>query len=157
MSGSTSGGRTRRVGFEEFWPVWREVLRALEIPRTAALVEGERDRHALRELGVTTPIVLVHRGQALAGVAGDTAGSFRRVVVLTDWDPAGGRLARRLRALLEDGRIEVDVDLRRRLGHSLRGEVVHLEGLAGWARRRAEREGLLLEEWIADPDRSPTG
>jgi 5S rRNA maturation endonuclease (ribonuclease M5) len=138
--------------FDDFWEVWRELLHAERAPGTGFLVEGERDRRALRRLGVRAPVLLVHRGRALARVAAEVGRELRAVIVLTDWDPKGGELARRLRELLDDGRTAVDVAFRRRLGIALRGEVVHLEGLGSWARRRAEQGAFPLEEWVGDPD-----
>ncbi|MHB8351387.1 MAG: toprim domain-containing protein [Thermoplasmata archaeon] len=151
-------GRARAVSFGQFWRVWRELLRELEGPRAGVLVEGTRDRSALRALGVGAPVFLVHRGQELPAVARQIADALGHVVILTDWDPTGAFLARRLQALLTEGPVSVDVDQRRRIGRVLRGEVIHLEGLAGWARRRAAEEGSSLEEWTDDPERPiPTG
>jgi 5S rRNA maturation endonuclease (ribonuclease M5) len=146
-----------RVTFPEFWRVWRDVLDAMERPGTVLLVEGERDRRSVAELGVIRNVQLVHRGRALPEVARALSSTVREVIVLTDWDAAGGELARRLKGLLEDGRLHVNLLLRRRLGIALRGEVVHLEGLGGWARRRSEEAGFPLEEWVEDRDRYPTG
>ncbi len=151
-------GRERRVAFTDFWQAWRELLRSVERPGAGVLVEGVRDRRSLRELGVGAPVLLVHRGRDLAEVAREVAGTLGGVVILTDWDPSGSFLAGRLRDLLADGRREIDLDLRRRIGRALRGEVIHVEGLAGWARRRAAAEGYALEEWVDDPERPlPTG
>jgi 5S rRNA maturation endonuclease (ribonuclease M5) len=146
-----------RATFPEFWRVWRTLLEELERPGTALLVEGERDRRSARALGVRADVHLVHRGARLPSVANGLTGATRRVVVLTDWDSAGGELARRLRQLLTDGRLEVDLDTRRRLGLALRGEVVHLEGLHGWARRRAEETGRPLEEYLDEAEPTTTG
>ncbi|MCI4344563.1 MAG: hypothetical protein L3J87_02935, partial [Thermoplasmata archaeon] len=73
------------------------------------------------------------------------------VVVLTDWDTEGGHLAQKLREFLEAERLTFDLDFRRRLARVLRGEVAHVEGLAGWARRTAEREGAPLDHFLAGP------
>ena len=140
--------------FTEFWAVWRELLEDSERTGLGVLVEGERDRRSLRRLGLRAPILLVHRGAALSRRAVEVGRRLRTVVVLTDWDAAGGALARRLKELLDDGHLEVDLRFRRRLGIALRGEVVHLEGLDGWARRRAAEEAIPIDEWIAEPDRS---
>lgn len=142
-----------RVTFPQFWRVWRDVLAAMRRPGTVLLVEGERDKRSVQELGVGDAIQLVHRGERLAELAHHLSTSTRAVIVLTDWDTAGGHLAHRLEQLLDDGRLSVDLDLRRRLGIALRGEIVHLEGLGGWAQRRADENGTPLEEWLADPDR----
>jgi len=149
----------RDAAWEEFQRLWRQLLEELAVPGTAVLVEGERDRRSIERLGVRSPIHLVHRGQPLSHLAHDLARKTARLIVLTDWDRAGGQFAQKVRELLAAGPVEVDLEFRRRLARALRGEVVHVEGMAGWARRLAEREGQPLER-LWDPDagtRPPTG
>lgn len=116
------------------------------------VVEGERDRASLQALGIQGTIVLVHNGHSLAAVAQSLAELRRPVVVLTDWDTEGGHLARRLREFLEASGVRFDLDFRRKLSRRLKGELVHVEGLAGWARRSAEREGAPLDHFLS-PER----
>lgn len=137
--------RTRDVSWDEFYRLWTEFLEETEAPGTVVVVEGERDKEALRRLGVRAAIALVHGGQTLGRLAESLAGADGRVVVLTDWDTEGGHLAQRLREFLGHGDIELDLDFRRRLARAVRGEIVHVEGLAGWARRLADREGTSIE------------
>ena len=133
------------AGFLRLW----QRLRSESAERgTVVVVEGDRDRTSLRRLGIPGPIVKVHRGRALAGTAHDLVGQSRRVIVLTDWDVEGGHLARRLREFLEAERLELDLEYRRRLARIVRGELVHVEGLFGWARRQAERNGASLDELL---------
>lgn len=149
----------REAAWKEFQEIWRELLDDLETPGTAVLVEGERDRRSITRLGVRAPVHLVHQGQSLAELAGSLGRETRRLVVLTDWDRSGGQFARKVRDLLGPAPVEVDLDIRRRLAHALRGEVVHVEGLAGWAVRLSERHGLSLDR-LLDPEvgiRPPTG
>jgi 5S rRNA maturation endonuclease (ribonuclease M5) len=142
----------RESAWREFLRLWERLRADADDPGTLFLVEGERDRDALRRLGIRAPIHLVHRGRSLSEVALELSAAGRRVVVLTDWDTEGGHLAYRFRDLLLDGRLSLDFDTRRRLGRALRGEVVHVEGLAHWARRMAERAGAPLEHWIEGLD-----
>ena len=137
------------VALEEFLRLW-ETLRSESLEEgTVIVVEGDRDRTSLRRLGLSGPIVKVHRGRPLAGTAHDLVGHSRRVIVLTDWDVEGGHLARRLREFLEAERLVLDLDYRRRLARIVRGELVHVEGLYGWARRLAERNGDSLDELLS--------
>ena len=140
----------RVEAWPEFLRLWSKVLEASREPGTIVVVEGERDRASLRKLHLEGPIVVVHHGRTLSGVAQELAGQARRVVILTDWDTEGGHLARRLREFLEALPLELDLETRRRLAHVLRGELVHVEGLARWARRTAERAGRPLELELAD-------
>lgn len=146
--------RTMREGedsdgaFEEFLELWRRLYRTNRDDAAVILVEGERDRRALTRLGLEGDIELVHRGKTLAETAHQLAHRHRSVILLTDWDPEGGNLARRLRGLLQVGGVGLDLEYRRRLARILRGEVVHVEGLYGWARRMAERRGATIAETI---------
>ncbi len=143
-----TNGRARAEILEEFLDLWGKLATASEEAGTVVVVEGARDRRALRRLGLGGPIALVHRGVTLAGTAHALVGRGRRVVVLTDWDREGGLLARRLKEFLAAERLDLDLEYRRRFARVLRGELVHVEGLYGWARRLAEAEGAVLEELL---------
>ena len=138
----------REEVWKDFLDLWERLLAETNRSGAVVVVEGERDRRSLRHLGVHGPIALVHRGAPLSSVAGALVARGRRVIVLTDWDGAGGRFAQRFREFLAAERIEFDLEFRRRLAHALRSEVVHVEGLAGWARRMAERQGTPLDEVV---------
>ena len=131
--------RENDAAFEDFLELWRKLLADSLVPGTVVVVEGERDRRSLRRLGLAGAIVAVHEGQTLSGTAQRLTATSRRVILLTDWDSEGGRLAHRLKEFLSAERLDLDLDYRRRLASALRGELVHVEGLAGWARRNAER------------------
>jgi len=117
---------------------------------SAILVEGERDRRSLRRLGIVGPIELVHGGGTLSALAARLARGGRKVIVLTDWDSEGGHLAQRVRDFLTADAVGLDLEYRRKLAKALRGEVVHVEGLHGWARRTAEAEGTTVDEALGD-------
>jgi 5S rRNA maturation endonuclease (ribonuclease M5) len=138
-------------------PAWPEFVRLVErlqeesaAGTAAVLVEGERDRRSLRRLGITGPIVLVHGGGTLSALAARLAQGGRKVIVLTDWDAEGGHLAQRVRDFLTADAVGVDLEYRRKLAKALRGEVVHVEGLYGWARRTAEAAGSTVEDVLGD-------
>ncbi len=131
---------------DEFLRLWRDLRSDSAEEGAVIVVEGERDRRALRRLEISGEIVLVHGGQTLGGTAQALVGRARRVIVLTDWDAEGGHLAHRLREFLEADRAYLDLEYRRRLARIVRGELVHVEGLYGWARRLAERHGDTIEE-----------
>ncbi|MGD0719176.1 MAG: toprim domain-containing protein [Thermoplasmata archaeon] len=141
-------GEDSDEAFEEFLELWRRLYRANRDDGAGILVEGERDRRALTRLGLEGGIELVHRGTTLATTAQRLLDGHRTVILLTDWDPEGGNLARRLRGLLQAGGVRLDLEYRRRLARILRGEVVHVEGLHGWTRRMAERHGMTIAELL---------
>jgi 5S rRNA maturation endonuclease (ribonuclease M5) len=143
--------------FDEFWELWARIRADSRVPGTVVVVEGERDRRSLRRLGLRGPIVLVHRGRTISETAQHLSATARRVIILTDWDTEGGHLAQRLKEFLGGGRTGPDLEHRRRLARILRGELVHVEGLYGWALRTAEKGnrslGQLLETAEADDER----
>jgi 5S rRNA maturation endonuclease (ribonuclease M5) len=145
--GTVSG---RQSVWPEFLKLWAELLEASRSPSTVIVVEGERDRRALARLGIDGRVVVLHRGRSLGGVAHSLTREAERVILLTDWDAEGGRLAQRLREFLEATKVDLDLDFRRRLARVLRGELVHVEGIAGWARRTAEQLNVPLEHWLAE-------
>ncbi len=134
--------------FEQFLELWHRLYRANRDDASVILVEGERDRRALTRLGLEGEIQLVHRGTTLAETAQRLLERRRTVILLTDWDPEGRNLARRLRGLLQAGGVPLDLEYRRRLARILRGEIVHVEGLHGWVRRMAERHGATIGELL---------
>lgn len=153
--------RASLESFPEFLELWSKLKNACEGDGAILVVEGERDRRALRRLGLEGPILLVHRGASISATAQHLLHRGRRVIVLTDWDREGGVLARRLKEFLEAESVPLDLEYRRRLSRILRGEVVHVEGLFGWARRLAEMQGGSLEHALdaldAGPSPGPTG
>lgn len=125
----------------EFRRVWERLVDDLDDPATALLVEGERDRAALRALGLGGRILLAHRGRRVGELAQELSRDCRRLIVLTDWDSSGGEIAHGIAELLEGTTTQPDLELRRRMAKAVRGEVVHVEGLRSWALRMGERTG----------------
>lgn len=87
----------RLENLEEVLDELRETNRS-----TPVLVEGAKDVAALRTLGLTGEILVVHTGVGLVARVEDLhAQGVRELVLLLDWDRTGGRLQRRLRELLD--------------------------------------------------------
>jgi 5S rRNA maturation endonuclease (ribonuclease M5) len=140
--------------FDAFLELWPRLVADGAVPGTVVVVEGERDRRSIARLGWSGAIAAVHRGRTLAETAQALVRGHRRVILLTDWDAEGGHLAHRLKEFLAPETIRLDLEMRRRLAVALRGEVVHVEGLARWALRHAERRGVPLETLLARPPES---
>jgi 5S rRNA maturation endonuclease (ribonuclease M5) len=145
------GSDTAQV-LEEFVQLWQRFRSECDPPGTFVVVEGERDRRSVARLGVPATLFVLHGGRTLAGTAEELVRRSRRVVVLTDWDTEGGHLAHRLAEFLEAERPELDLETRRRLARVLRGELVHVEGLYGWARRLAEKHGESIDVLLGPVD-----
>ncbi len=146
-------GTDAATALAEFAELWQKFRSESEAPGTIIVVEGERDRRSVARLGVPATIFVLHGGRTLARSAEELVRRGRRVVLLTDWDAEGGHLAHRLTEFLEAERLQLDLDTRRRLARVLRGELVHVEGLYGWARRLAEKQGETLEAVLGPMDR----
>lgn len=143
-------GNDSAAALERFVDLWQRLRAASARPGTVVLVEGERDRRAVRRLGLAGTVATLHDGRTLSETAERLVRHGRRVVVLTDWDTEGGHLAHRIGEFLKAERLELDLDTRRRLARVLRGELVHVEGLYGWARRLAESQGETIEQRLDD-------
>jgi len=146
--GAVTAHNNGSAAWEEFLELWDRLRSDSLEAGTVVVVEGERDLRAVRRLGLAGPVVLVHHGESLSGTAHGLARGSRHVIVLTDWDTEGGHLAHRLKEFLAPERLRFDLDYRRRLARLLRGELVHVEGLHGWARRLAERHGAPLDHFL---------
>jgi 5S rRNA maturation endonuclease (ribonuclease M5) len=138
----------RAEAWEGFLKLWHEFLSETNDDASVIVVEGDRDLRSLRALGAGGPVVLLHSGRGMSRLVRSLAQPRHRVVVLTDWDREGGHLAHRLAELLVAEGVPVNMEFRRRLAKALHGEVAHVEGLAGWARRSAERAGASLDHWL---------
>ncbi len=60
----------------------------------AILVEGKNDRRALQSLGVRSDICLINNGKSTVESAELFARKYSKIIILTDWDRTGGRLAK---------------------------------------------------------------
>lgn len=64
--------------------------------RFPVIVEGKKDLHALRKLGLSGDILPLHNGKGLYVFSEELAERFSRVIVLLDWDAKGETLFRSL-------------------------------------------------------------
>jgi len=100
------------------------------------IVEGVKDRQALRKLGLTGKINTINKGLSLADFSDWIAERYEQVIILTDWDRRGGLLCRRLKDLLK-GRVKYDVELRQRF--SRYAMIKTVEGLPSWLETMTEK------------------
>ncbi len=131
--------------FDRFIDLWLRFLSEEDDGRSVVVVEGDRDRLSVRRLGWTGPVLAIHGGRTLSRTAHELATGRGKAILLTDWDSEGGHLAHRLKEFLEAESVELDLAYRQQFARLLRGELVHVEGLYGWARRHAEAQGISIE------------
>lgn len=149
---------SERESFQEFLDLLTEMREEVLDQGAVLLVEGDRDRAALIGLGLPpSSILLVHHGVTLSVLVEQVIRRGRTVIILTDWDRAGGELAHRLRSLFDDGRVHFDLDFRRRLSRAVRGETQHVEAVLAWAERAAARAGAPLDHWLTGLPGAPSG
>ncbi len=109
----TTRSERQREAFDEL----KAILTGGDYGVDFILVEGTRDVDALRCLGVTTPIdVFSHVGHAEHDIAAHISAKTRCVLVLTDFDEKGVSLARRITELLAAEGVQVQAELRRKIG-----------------------------------------
>jgi len=118
-----------------------EKIRELANEGIPILVEGKRDEEALRTLGVEGRIIKVSQ-QSLNTLI-DQLHKYRRVLILTDFDEKGEKIAKTLSSLLEiEGTIPI-YEMRNELKHALAGQVSCIEGIKKTL-LRLDRRGLIF-------------
>ncbi|MCJ2670044.1 MAG: hypothetical protein LN416_05990 [Candidatus Thermoplasmatota archaeon] len=97
--------------------------------RYPVIVEGRKDERALREMGLSGTVLRLDTGKSVFNFCEGLRGEYDRVIILTDWDRRGGRLARALREGLMANGISYDAELRKQIAFLARKEVKDVEGL----------------------------
>ena len=118
---------------EEFLPGFVKELNDISSEGGAVLVEGKRDALALRGLGYTGQIFTVSiltSGEAFRQKLRD---EFRVVVILTDLDSEGRRLASRYVKFLAQEGVKPSLAQRKRLSEASKGVFLHIENLSRFA------------------------
>lgn len=108
------------------------------------VVEGPKDREALRALGIRGEIVLLNTGNSVLHTAEGLARRAPSVILLPDWDYRGGQLCRLLRRGIEASGGRFDDHVRMRLVQLTKKEIKDIEGLPGFL-RRLRREATKLK------------
>jgi 5S rRNA maturation endonuclease (ribonuclease M5) len=101
---------------------WIEDLNSLE-GSPLIIVEGKRDLSSLAELGIDAEATSLNLGFSIADLVGsihEGRGPFEGkghdiVIILTDWDKRGGRLAQSLKDACTDSGLRHDLEFRRRI------------------------------------------
>lgn len=102
---------------------------------TPVVVEGLKDVRALKRLGVGRNVVSLGRGLSVFAFCEALSKSHKEVVVLTDWDRKGGKLARMLREAFEANEVRADTDLRARLVLLTKKDIKDIESLPKYVER----------------------
>jgi len=99
------------------------------------IVEGLKDRMALRSLGVNGNIIVLNDGGSILATCEKLAKQWSAAIIFTDWDQKGGELAHALADAL--GALEVSYDTEYRAGVSMlvKKDIKDVEGLPALMRR----------------------
>lgn len=60
------------------------------------VVEGEKDKTALRKLGLEGTIIVIQRGKRISALCDFIAENYKEIIILTDWDRKGWQLYRKI-------------------------------------------------------------
>lgn len=111
-----------------------EFMRKLNDEESAlVVVEGVRDAKALREAGYDGELfMLCHKNSVLT--LEETAGNFKKIILLLDNDREGKKLSERTKRIL-GSRVRIDMFYQRELLPASKGKIRHVEELAPYAQR----------------------
>lgn len=119
--------------FDSFLRDFVKELNDLSSEGAAVLVEGKRDEMALSGLGYTGPIFTVAILTANAASRARLRKGVSKMIILTDLDGEGRRLAARYVKFLNNEGVAVSLAQRRRLSKASRGVFLHIENLRRFA------------------------
>ncbi len=108
---------------------------------TPILVEGANDRKALKQLGCSGVILLVHDGEPLIDTADRLARRHPSLILLLDWDRTGGTIHHRVKEVLETHAVEVDGRFRQEMARLARSEAKTIEEMPSVLYRLRARLG----------------
>jgi 5S rRNA maturation endonuclease (ribonuclease M5) len=108
-----------------------KVLQELEVMSEdiPVIVEGVRDRSALKQLGITKNVLPLNRGKSVFSFCEDLAKEAKHAIILTDWDRRGGQLARMLKDGLEANGVRVNDKIRMQIVVLSKKEAKDIESL----------------------------
>jgi 5S rRNA maturation endonuclease (ribonuclease M5) len=127
---------------EDFQKLIEELID--ENKKIPIIVEGKKDKRALKVLGFKGGIYTINRGMQLFNFCEEISRKHDRVIILTDWDSRGGRIAKILREGFAANSVRYRDDARAKLARICKKDVKDIEGLPKFQdglKRRIE-EGL---------------
>jgi len=99
------------------------------------VVEGQKDVNALAKLGVSGKVVTLSRGISVFRFCEEMSREHDKVIIMTDWDRKGGKLARMLRDGFGANGVSADDSLRAKLVVLVKKEIKDIEGLPSFVER----------------------
>ncbi|MGM0510550.1 MAG: toprim domain-containing protein [Thermoplasmatota archaeon] len=102
---------------------------------TPIIVEGRKDVRALRRLGVSGKIIKIKRRRTIFHIIESLRKEHDSLIILTDWDKAGGKLAYRVKKACKANCIDCDLIYRKKLIKYLKKEVKDVESIPSFVKR----------------------
>lgn len=99
------------------------------------IVEGLKDRMALRSLGVNGNIIILNDGDTLLGTCEKIAKQWSAVIIFTDWDQKGGELAHALAEAFGSIEVSYDTEYRANISMLVKKDIKDVESLPALMRR----------------------
>ncbi len=124
-----------------------EELRALPDDETI-VVEGIRDRDALRSLGIQGSITVLNDGHSIVETCEMMERSYSMVHILTDWDRKGGQLGRMLVEQLSALGMKYSMEERRKIAYLCKKDIKDVESLPELIIRLEKEKGATTGLWI---------
>ncbi|KYK21172.1 hypothetical protein AYK24_09520 [Thermoplasmatales archaeon SG8-52-4] len=100
------------------------------------IVEGEKDIEALRKLDIKGEIVSLNKGISITDFCDQLANSYKKIIILTDWDRRGGYLCHTIFKNLE-GRVNCNINYRSTFAKN--SMIRTVEGLPSWLETLKEK------------------
>ena len=106
----------------------------------AIIVEGRRDKMAVRSLGASGPVIMASSKSILAMVE-DVASQYQEIIVLTDWDEKGEEMALQIEQYLRCTQSCANMEIRSRLKRMVKKEIKDVESLSLYVERMRAKCG----------------
>lgn len=103
------------------------------------IVEGETDKNALQEVGVSGKILVLNTGTTLLAFVESIARSHKSVILLLDWDRKGLSLTLQLTKLFLATNVSVNLTYWKRFREMVSKDVKDVESLPGLIKRIREK------------------
>ncbi len=93
------------------------------------IVEGLKDRMALRSLNINGYVVILNDGESVLNTCEKLAKKWGAAIIFTDWDNKGGQLARSLMESLAICDVSYDTEYRANISRLVKKDIKDVEGL----------------------------
>ena len=93
------------------------------------IVEGLKDRMALRSLNINGYVVILNDGESVLNTCEKLARKWGAAIIFTDWDTKGGQLAKSLAESLAISGMSYDSEYRASISRLVKKDIKDVEGL----------------------------